>query len=197
MAKYDVRVRYAFEGTYTVVAEDHDEARQMVSEDCGLVLGGNIHTTLDDEDVDWNFGVHPDMQLLSVTQRNGKGASASIDFSGRIEELRTDIIEAIRQLLQTHCMTEIRFPEDDGYDPVWVIWFNDNGEPYECLVTGLRVTDSSLTVIAEEKEGGYEVECYSPFELGARNIDWLYGMYDAVWRQLEEEKDVEPQTEES
>lgn len=52
MAKYDVRVRYAFEGTYTVVAEDHDEARQMVSEDCGLVLGGNIHTTLDDEDVD-------------------------------------------------------------------------------------------------------------------------------------------------
>ena len=51
MAKYDVRVRYAFEGTYTVVAEDHDEARQMVSEDCGLVLGGNIHTTLDDEDV--------------------------------------------------------------------------------------------------------------------------------------------------
>ena len=71
MAKYDVRVRYAFEGTYTVVAEDHDEARQMVSEDCGLVLGGNIHTTLDDEDVDWNFGVHPDTQILSVAQRNG------------------------------------------------------------------------------------------------------------------------------
>lgn len=124
MAKYDVRVRYAFEGTYTVVAEDHDEARQMVSEDCGLVLGGNIHTTLDDEDVDWNFGVHPDTQILSVAQRNGKGTSASIDFSGRIEELRADIIEAIRQLLQAHCMTEIRFPEDDGYDPVWVIWFN-------------------------------------------------------------------------
>ena len=135
MAKYDVRVRYAFEGTYTVVAEDHDEARQMVSEDCGLVLGGNIHTTLDDEDVDWNFGVHPDTQILSVAQRNGKGTSASIDFSGRIEELRADIIEAIRQLLQAHCMTEIRFPEDDGYDPVWVIWFNKNGDPYECMVT--------------------------------------------------------------
>ena len=26
MAKYDVRVRYAFEGTYKVVAEDRDEA---------------------------------------------------------------------------------------------------------------------------------------------------------------------------
>lgn len=42
-----------------------------------------------------------------------------------------------------------------------------------------------------------EVECYSPFELGARNIDWLHEMYDAVWHQLEETKDVEPQTEKS
>ena len=64
MAKYDVRVRYAFEGTYTVVAEDHEEAVQMVSEECGLVLGGNIHTILDDEDVDWNFGIHPDRHPL-------------------------------------------------------------------------------------------------------------------------------------
>ena len=84
MAKYDVRVRYAFEGTYTVVAEDHDEARQMVSEDCGLVLGGNIHTTLDDEDVDWNFGVHPDTQILSVAQRNGKGLRHPLILAGEL-----------------------------------------------------------------------------------------------------------------
>ena len=45
MAKYDVRVRYTFEGTYKVVAEDRDEAERIVTEDCGLVLGGNIHTT--------------------------------------------------------------------------------------------------------------------------------------------------------
>ena len=58
MTKYDVKVRYAFEGTYTVAAEDRDEARIMVSEDCGLVLGGNIHTTRDDDEVlDWNFGL--------------------------------------------------------------------------------------------------------------------------------------------
>ena len=56
MAKYDVKVRYAFEGTYTVVAEDRDQAERMVTEDCGLVLGGNIHTTCgDDEVTDWNF----------------------------------------------------------------------------------------------------------------------------------------------
>ena len=48
MAKYDVRVRYTFEGSYKVVAEDRDEAERIVTEDCGLVLGGNIHTTRDD-----------------------------------------------------------------------------------------------------------------------------------------------------
>lgn len=197
MNKYDVKVRYAFEGTYTVAADDRDEAKRMVSEDCGLVLGGNIHTTLNDEEVDWNFGIHPDMQLLSVIRRNGKESPASIDFSGRIEELREDIINEIRQLLHTHCMNEIRFSEDDGYDPVWVIWFSKNGDPYECMVTGLRVTENSLTVLAEEKESGDKVECYSPFELGTRNIDWLHGMYDAVWWQLESEDDVEPETEES
>ena len=58
MAKYDVKVRYSFEGTYTVAAEDREEAKRMVSEDCGLVLGGNIHTTRDDDEVtDWDFSM--------------------------------------------------------------------------------------------------------------------------------------------
>ena len=50
MEKYEVRVRYTFEGTYKVVAEDRDEAERIVTEDCGLVLGGNIHTTRDDDE---------------------------------------------------------------------------------------------------------------------------------------------------
>lgn len=194
MTKYKVNVRYIFEGTYTVAAENREEAETMVTEDCGLVLGGNIHTTLDDDDVDWNFGCHPDLQVLSIRQKGAK--STKLVFEDRIEELRRDIIDAIRQLLHDHAMKAIRFPEED-YDPVWVIWFNKNGDPYECKVTGLRVTDSSLTVLAEERESGDEVECYSPFELGTKNIDWLHEMYDAVWHQLEETKDVESKTEES
>ena len=98
MEKYDVKVRYIFEGTYTVVAEDREEAESMVAEDCGLVLGGNIHTTRDDDEVtDWKFGCHPDFQVLSVRQRGGKSPMSV--FGDRIEELRKDIIEAIRQLL--------------------------------------------------------------------------------------------------
>ena len=194
MEKYDVKVRYIFEGTYTVVAEDREEAESMVAEDCGLVLGGNIHTTRDDDEVtDWKFGCHPDFQVLSVRQRGGKSPMSV--FGDRIEELRKDIIEAIRQLLHDHAMNAIRFPEED-YDPVWVIWFGKNGAPYECRVTGLRVTADSLTVLAEEKESGDEVQCHSPFELGAKNIDWLHEMYEAVWYQLRETNNVESQIEE-
>lgn len=36
MAKYEVRVRYAFEGTYMVAAGNREEAKRMVEEDCGL-----------------------------------------------------------------------------------------------------------------------------------------------------------------
>ena len=188
MKKIEVKVRYLFEGTYTVAADDRNEARTMVTRNCGLVLGGNIHTTLDDDEVDWEFDIHPDMQILSYTEKENKSKRLKMDFSDRIETLRKDIIDAIRQLLYSHGLTEITFPEEQ-YDPVWVIWFNWDGEPYECKVMGVKVTDNSMTVIAHDKIGNNEVTCSTPFELGAKNIDWLYEIYDAVWQQLEENTD--------
>lgn len=188
MKKIEVKVRYLFEGTYTVAADDRNEARTMVTRDCGLVLGGNIHTTLDDDEVDWEFDVHPDMQILSYTEKENETKRLKMDFSDRIEKLRKDIIDAIRQLLYSHGLTEITFPEEQ-YDPVWVIWFNWDGAPYECKVMGVKVTDNSMTVIAHDKIGNNEVTCSTPFELGAKNIDWLYEIYDAIWQQLEENRD--------
>ena len=188
MKKIEVKVRYLFEGTYTVAADDRNEARTMVTRDCGLVLGGNIHSTLDDDEVDWDFDIHPDMQILSYTEKENKSKCLKMDFSDRIETLRKDIIDAIRQLLYSHGLTEITFPEEQ-YDPVWVIWFNWDGDPYECKVMGIKVTDKSMTVIAHDKICNDEVTCSTPFELGAKNIDWLYEIYDAVWQQLEENTD--------
>lgn len=78
MKRYDIRVRYSFEGTYTVAAEDRDEAKRMVNDDCGLVLGGDIHTTRDDDEVlDWDFCIHPDTRILSLQERGGKGSLPS------------------------------------------------------------------------------------------------------------------------
>ena len=169
MAKYDVRVRYTFEGTYKVVAEDRDEAERIVTEDCGLVLGGNIHTTRDDDEVtDWRFGSHPDMQILSFRERVGKG---KVRYTS----------------MYAHGLKKITFTDNEE-DPVWIIWFDDNAEPYECYVTGIEVTDKHITVLATIKDSMEEVFCQSPFELGASNIDWLNQMYEAVRLQLENTK---------
>lgn len=110
MAEYEVRVRYAFEDTYIIAAGDREEAKRMMEEDCGLVLGGNIHTTRgDDEATDWNFDIHPESQILSIKEAGKKARTKYIamNFSDRIGKLRNGIIEAIRQLLQTHSLTEL------------------------------------------------------------------------------------------
>ena len=73
-----------------------------------------------------------------------------------------------------------------------VIWFNDDGEPYECWVNGIEATDNKLTVLATIKDSLEEVTCESPFELGASNIDWLNEMYEAAKLELEGTKNVEP-----
>jgi hypothetical protein len=44
----------------------------MVEKHCGLVLGGSIHTTLDDDMVDWNFPVHPEKAIYHVRVSNEK-----------------------------------------------------------------------------------------------------------------------------
>ena len=74
---------------------------------------------------------------------------------------------------------------DNDDDPIWVIWFDKHADPYECWVTGLEITDDGLIVLATIKDSLEEVVCYSPFELGASNIDWLNGMYEAARLQLE------------
>lgn len=57
--EYAVKTKFVFEGTFTVKAHDKEQAREYVEKHCGLVLGGDIHTTLPDEIIDWNFNVHP------------------------------------------------------------------------------------------------------------------------------------------
>ena len=73
MKKIKVKVRYIFEGTYTVKADSIEKAEEMVTKECGLVMGGGIHTVLDDDEVDWNFEMHPNMEIVS-SEECGKKA---------------------------------------------------------------------------------------------------------------------------
>ena len=52
-----------------MVAESREEARQKVIQDCGMVMGGNIHSTLPDEEINWAFSTHPEERMGRITVR--------------------------------------------------------------------------------------------------------------------------------
>lgn len=64
---YRVRTQYIFEGVFEVVAESREEARQKVIQDCGMVMGENIHSTLPDEEINWAFSTHPEVRTGRIT----------------------------------------------------------------------------------------------------------------------------------
>lgn len=63
MARYKAKVRFIFEGIVEVEANDGSQAQEHIDRHVGLCIGGDIHTTLDDEDVDWDFNVHPEKEI--------------------------------------------------------------------------------------------------------------------------------------
>ena len=64
---YRVRTQYIFEGVFEVVAKSREEVRQKVIQNCGLVMGGNIHSTLPDEEVNWAFSTHSEVRTGRIT----------------------------------------------------------------------------------------------------------------------------------
>ena len=63
---YRVRTQYIFEGVFEVLSDNKENARQRVLQDCGLVMGGNIHSTLPDEEVSWAFSTHPKVKTTRI-----------------------------------------------------------------------------------------------------------------------------------
>lgn len=57
---YTVPVKFVFEGRFFIKADNNEQAQEYVEKHCGLVIGGNIHSTLPDDDVNWDFPVHPE-----------------------------------------------------------------------------------------------------------------------------------------
>ena len=65
---YRVRTQYIFEGVFEVVAENKEDARQKVLQHCGLVMGGSIHSTLSDDEINWAFDRHPNKRISRITK---------------------------------------------------------------------------------------------------------------------------------
>ena len=67
--KYKVKIQFIFEGEFEVNADNKEQAKEYVERHCGFVIGGDIHTSLPDEIiVNWNFVVHGDKKIISITK---------------------------------------------------------------------------------------------------------------------------------
>jgi hypothetical protein len=66
MKRYTVKTRFIFEGCFFIRAESKAQAKEYVEQQCGLVMGGSIHTLLPDEDADWDFPIHPDKEVVRI-----------------------------------------------------------------------------------------------------------------------------------
>ena len=65
--RFLVYTEYVFDGIFDVVAENKEEARQKVLQDCGLVMGGSVHGTLPDDEINWAFSTHPEVRTGRIT----------------------------------------------------------------------------------------------------------------------------------
>ena len=74
--KYRVKTQYIFKGIFEVLAESKEDTRRKVLQDCGLVMGGSIHSTLLDEEINfssnalnnsWAFSTHPEVKTKRIT----------------------------------------------------------------------------------------------------------------------------------
>ena len=63
---YRVKTQYIFEGVFEVLAESKEDARQKILQDCGLVMGGSIHSTLPDEEINWAFSTPPEVKTTRI-----------------------------------------------------------------------------------------------------------------------------------
>ena len=64
--RFLVYTEYVFDGVFDVVAESKEEARQKVLQHCELVMGGSIHSTLPDEEINWAFSTHPEVKTTRI-----------------------------------------------------------------------------------------------------------------------------------
>ena len=65
---YRVWTQYIFEGVFEVVVESKEDARKKVLQNCGLVMGRSIHSTLPDDEINWAFDRHPNKRIDRITK---------------------------------------------------------------------------------------------------------------------------------
>jgi hypothetical protein len=63
---FKANVTFTFKGDVQVCAEDKEQAQRLLEAEFAMVNNGGVHTTIDDEEIDWDFPVHPDKKITNL-----------------------------------------------------------------------------------------------------------------------------------
>lgn len=61
--KFKMAVTFTFKGTVTVTANDKQQAMELVNKNFGMTAGTGISTSLPHDQLDYEFGMHPDKKI--------------------------------------------------------------------------------------------------------------------------------------
>ena len=78
MPTFKVKVRYTFDGWFEIAADSEHRAREIAEQDCGLVIGGDIHTSNPMHVNGWDFDVHPEKWIVSTRQEDKSTGRAQV-----------------------------------------------------------------------------------------------------------------------
>ena len=73
MTMYKLDMQFIFNGNVNIEAYSIEEAHEKLHQSVHLCLGGNIHTELDDDEVDWDISTHSEKTILSTSIDISKG----------------------------------------------------------------------------------------------------------------------------
>ncbi len=72
---YTVPAKFIFTGEFYIKADSQEQAEEYAYKHCGLVIGGNIHSSLPSDDVDWKFDAHPE-KVIGDSDMEAKAVEA-------------------------------------------------------------------------------------------------------------------------
>lgn len=66
MERYTIKVCYTIECYYDVLAENHDQARQIIEKDCGFCTGSGAQTSNEVHVKNWKHPVHAEGDIVYI-----------------------------------------------------------------------------------------------------------------------------------
>ncbi len=138
----------------------------------------------------------PKAVLIDSWQRNNedKTSIATVNnvvpnFTGRINNLREDIIDNIISILKENELSKILL---DGIieEPTYVLWFGGKSW-YDSPVTVVSLTDKGISIDVEEQFENVSTTLYSnDADLAFKNLSWLESIRDNVLEAIKATKAI-------